>query len=146
MAFNVKFNLEDEFGRKTSRTWKNTSATIADCLADVAVIGPLLDAVIQGGMTGVNISTADDATTFVATSPSNIDENASIKVRGADSREYDFDLPMPIAAVRLAGGAIDVANVNLVAFFDQFLAAAKWRVNLFNPTDIVQVISGTLDK
>lgn len=146
MAFNVKFNIEDEFGRKTSRTWKNTGATIAAVLADVAIIGPLLDAIVQGGLTGVNISTADTATTFVASSPSNVDENASIKVRGGDTREYDFDLPMPIAAIRLAGGAIDVANAAVVSFFAQFLVGATWRVNLFNPTDITQVISGTLDK
>lgn len=146
MSFNVKFNLEDEFGRKTSRTWSNTGATIAAVLADVATIGPLLGAVIQGGLTGVNISTADSTTTFADTSPSNVDENASIKVRGGDAREYDFDLPMPIAALRQSGGTIDVDNAALVLFFAEFLVGDTWRINLFNPTDIADVISGTLDK
>lgn len=146
MAFTVRFNITDEFGRKTSRSWHNTEATIAGVLADVATMGPLLDAVTQGGLTGVNIQLGDKTTTFAAETPSNIDENASIKVTGGDGFVYDFDLPMPIAALRLGGGAIDTANAALVSFFAEFLTGDAWRVNLRNPTDIVTVDSGTLDK
>lgn len=143
---NVRFNLVDEFGRATSRTWSNDEPLLADVLADVAVIAPLLDAVIEGGLTGVVITIPSTASIFSSSSPSNIDENASLKVVGGDDRNYDFDLPMPIAALRLGGGAIDVANAALVSFMNSFLVGDAWRVNLNNPTDIVSVTSGTLDK
>ncbi len=143
---NVRFNMVDEFGRTTSRTWFNDEPLLAEVLTDVGIIAPLLEAVIQGGLTGIVITLSDTAETFVATTPSNIDENASVKVVGGDARNYDFDLPMPAAVLRLAGGSIDVANAALVSFFDQFLLADAWRINLSTPTDIASVTSGTLDK
>lgn len=143
---NVRFNLVDEFGRATTRTWFNDEPLLADILADVVILAPLLDAVIQGGLTSIVISIPSSATTFVSTSPSNIDENASLKVTGGDARNYDFDLPMPVAALRLGGGAIDTSNAALISFIDQFLLADAWRINLNNPTDIATLNSGTLDK
>lgn len=146
MAFTVKLNFMDEYGRKTSRSFGNTSALIADVLTDLATLAPLFEAVIQGGMLGATISIADKSDAFVATSPSNIDENASLQVVGGDGYNYDFDLPMPIAALRLAGGSIDTANAALVSLMAQWAVGAKWRVNLRSPTDIVSVTKGTLDK
>lgn len=143
---NVRFNIVDEFGRRTSRTWFNDEPLLADVLTDVGILAPLLEAVTQGGLTGIVITLADVAETFAATTPSNVDENASIKVVGGDARNYDFDLPMPTAVLRLAGGSIDVANAALVSFLDQFLLADAWRINLSAPVDIASVTSGKLDK
>lgn len=142
----VRFNLVDEFGRKTTRTWFNDEPLVAAVLSDVAIFAPLLDAVTQGGLTGIVITFSDAADAFVATSPSNIDENASLQVAAGDARNYDFDLPMPIAALRLGGGVIDVSNAALISFIGQFLLADAWRININNPTDIVSLTSGTLDK
>ena len=146
MAFNVQFKMVDEFGRKTTRTWGCTEATVALVLTALAVIAPLLDAITQGGLTGVNISTKDESDAFAFSSPSNVDENASITVIGGDTFNYDFDLPMPIASLRLSGGKIDVDDAAVVSFFAQFLTGGKWRINLRNPTDIVTVVEGKLDK
>jgi hypothetical protein len=52
---------------------------------------------------------------------------------------------MPIAALRLAGGAIDTANLDFIALFDAFGVAGEWRINNFTPTAISLVRSALLD-
>lgn len=146
MAFEVTFNLLDEFNRRTTRRYGNTSPLIADVLTDVGVHATALDLVTEGGLESVNITQRSTATTFAATTPSNIDENASLQVLAGDTFKYDFNLPMPIAALRLDGGIIDTGNANLLAYIALFNAAGKWRINTRVPTDIVSIIKGVLDK
>lgn len=149
MAFNVTFQMYDELNRETSKTWFNTNALIADVLTDVAALSPLLQAIIQGGLSGVVITQASTSGAFsTSAEESNIDEGMRIAVRGGDANRYSVSVPMPRNDLRQVGGSINVADPDVVAFFDEFdgLAGNNWRINLRNPTNIATVLSGTLDK
>jgi len=145
MTLPVTFTFVDSLARKTTRTWTTTSVTIVDALTDATALAALLDAVTEGGLQEITITRKDTAAAFAFSAGPNIDENASVKVPAADGRDYDFDLPMPIAALRLAGGAIDTANANFIALFDAFGVASAWRINNFTPTAISLVRSALLD-
>jgi len=145
MALPVTFTFRDSLSRKTTRTWVSVATTLAAALADVATLAPLVDAVTQGGLQKVTISSESTASAFAADAGSNVDENASITVLAADGRNYDLDLPMPITALRLAGGSIDTANADFIAFIDAFGVAEAWRLNVFAPTAIASVEKAILD-
>jgi len=145
MALPVTFTFVDALARKTTRTWTTTATTISQALTDIAALATLVNAVSDGGLQEVTITSKSVASAFAAAAGSNVDENASIKVLAADGRDYDVDLPMPIDALRLAGGAIDTANADFVAFIDAFGVADAWRINNFNPTAISLVRSAQLD-
>lgn len=149
MSFNVTFNMVDELNRKTTKTFFNTNALIADVLTDIAALSPLLQAIIQGGLVDVIISQASTGGAFTPSAEeSNVDEGMAIKVRGADTHGYSVGIPMPRNDLRQAGGAINVADPDVVAFFAKFdgTVGNDWRINLRNPTSIATVLSGTLDK
>jgi hypothetical protein len=147
MPANVTFHFVDQWGgAETSRSYHNTQALVADVLTDVAALAANFQAAIQGGLKNVNITFNDTTQAFVAEDPSNLDENASIKVRGNDGRLYDFDLPMPAQGLRLPGRQIDTANVVLTNVTDNFLVGGTWRLNLNNPTYITAIEGGILDK
>lgn len=141
----VQFNFRDTRGRLTSRSVVHTSNVIATILADIATLAPLWDTITDLGLENVTISLTDDADAFASAGVSNVDENVSVKVLAADGFKYDFDLPdMPDAFTPVE--LLDVTNPDVVAFFDQFGPASPWRINLRNPTAIVSLISGRLDK
>lgn len=148
--FLVTFNFIDDMQRKTQRSWVNANALIADVLTDVGTLAPLLDAVTEGGLQSVNISLPqpDTAEAFAAQNTSNIDDNASLTVSAADGRNYPFDLPMPVNALKQNGGTINVANSDLLALMAAFdgQTGNNWRINRYNPTVITGVISGKVDK
>lgn len=145
MALPVTFTFRDSLSRKTTRTWVSVATTIAGALTDVGVLAPLIDAISQGGLQKVTISAENTADAFAADAGSNVDENASITVLAADGRNYDLDLPMPITALRLAGGSIDTANAAFVSFIAAFGVGGNWRLNVFAPTAIVSVEKALLD-
>lgn len=145
MPFQCTFTFIDEFDRKTRRTWGNDQALIATVLTDIAAIVPLYQATGQGGVAGVTITQKDTSEDVAAETPSNVDENASIQVLGADGFAYDFNLPMPDADIRDAGGVIDVADADVVAFIAEFQGAKHWTINERNPTQIASIVKGVLD-
>lgn len=142
----VQFNWVDDYGRVRRQTLTTTDATIAAALASVTAFVALWDAVSNGGLNAVKISTSDSSDAFVAAADANIDVNASLQVQGADGFKYDLDVPMIIPSLVTGGGAIIIGDVALVAFTDQFLVAGKWRMNNRFPTEITAVLSGKLDK
>lgn len=146
MALQVQFSWLDSYNRVRRQTLTTTEATIALALTEVTAFVALFDPVSDGGLQGVSISTRDNSDAFAAAAGANIDVNASLSVQGADGFKYDLNLPMIIDSLVTGGGAIDIADVALVAFTNQFLSAGKWRVNNRFPTDITSVISGQLDK
>lgn len=146
MALQVQYRWLDAHGRVKRQTLTTTSTTIAAALIDVTAFVALFDPVSDGGLQSVSISVQDLADSFAAAAGSNIDVNASLKVQGNDGFKYDLNLPMIIDSLVTGGGAINIGDVALVAFTDQFLTAGKWRVNNRFPTFITSVISGQLDK
>ncbi len=145
MAFDVRFEFSDEKGRVTTRTYHNDLATIALVTAQMAVLAPLFDAAIMGGLNKIVLTQVDTSDTFVALADSNVDKNATLQVTGGDGRGYPFNLPMIKSAHVLPGGAIDVAAVAITNIIDEFDVAKSWHINLNNPTDITSLDGGTLD-
>lgn len=146
MAFDVRFEFTDEKARVTTRTYVNNLATVALVLVQAAVIAPLFDAVMMGGLNKIVLTQVDTSDAYAAIADSNTDKNASIKVLGEDGYNYDFDLPMINSALVLAGGAIDTADAAMVALFAEFVTAKSWRINRRNPTAIASVVDGLLDR
>lgn len=146
MAFQVRFNWLDEKLGKTSRTYHNTNAVLADVITQLAVLLPLFDAASMGGMDDIIITNVSTAATFAAIADSNVDKNGSIKVTGGDGRGYDFNLPMINSALVLPGGALDVTDAAITNVIDEFAVGKTWRVNLNNPTDITEITGGQIDK
>lgn len=145
MAFDVQFRIVDDYNRVTTRTWQNNQALVATVLTDVAVLAPLLEAIIEGGLERVVITQRSTATAFAAEAASNVDENGSIKVIGGDTFAYDFDLPMPYDTMKNPDGTLDLTLAAVTAFFAEFLTG-NFRINLRNPTTIATLVSGVLDK
>lgn len=141
----VKFAWLDSHGRNRRQTLTTTEATIAGALVEVTAFVALFDAISDGGLTNISISTTDNSDAFVAGAGSNVDVNASLQVQGADGFKYDLNVPM-IADAFVAGGSVVITDLAVVAFTNQFLAAGKWRMNNRFPTAITAVLSGTLDK
>jgi len=145
MTFRCKFNFRDSRARTTSRTFVNTQALIADVLTDIGTLAALWDVITDVQLIDVVITQVDTSEAFAGAATSNVDENTSVKVQGADNRIYDVDLPdLPDALHPIA--ALDITNVGITNFFDEFAVGQNWRVNLNNPTDITAILSGLLDK
>ncbi len=145
MPYTVKWNFRDSRGRTVSRSIHNTAALIADVLTDVGVLGPLWDALTDLAFEQVVITQRDDSDAFAGAAISNRDENTSVKVMGEDGYVYDFDLP-DVPDAKHPGESLDVTDADVVAFFDEFETADRWRINLRTPTAIASLISGKLDK
>lgn len=141
----VKFNFRDSRGRPTSRTLFNTQATVADVITDVGTLAALWNPLTDLAFEGVNISFIDPSSAFAGTPPSNIDENVSVQVTGADGYKYDLDLP-DVPDAKTPGEAMSIADADLLAFVAAFQGAGTWRVNLRNPVQITQILKATLDK
>lgn len=146
MAFQVTFAFNDGMLRKTTRRYVNTEALLSDVLVDIVAFAPLYDTIAQGGIKQVTISQISAATTLVPDPGSNVDDNASIGVLGGNGFEYDFDLPMPALPITMPGGGINLLDTDLLAFFAIFNAGGPWRINTRNPTDIVSLTKGSVDK
>ncbi len=146
MAFNVRFKFVDDHGRNTFRTYHNTQATIALVLTQVGVLAPVIDAAIEGGLTDVLISQVSTADAFAQAVDANIDTNGSLKVLAGDGFNYDFNVPMILPSLVLAGGVLDTDNVLLTNLVAEFASGKTWRINLRNPTDITEITGGSLDK
>jgi hypothetical protein len=145
----VQFNLIDHNNSVIRKKFWNTNTDLATVLADVAVMAPLLQAIVQGGLQDVTISTEDSSDAFaVSAEESNIDEGMTLSVLGGDGFNYPLKVPMPRSDLRLPGRAIALNDADLVAFLAKFDGGAgnDWRINLRNPTTVVSVNSGKLDK
>lgn len=142
----VQFTWLDAFGRLKRQTLITTAATIALALVEVTAFVALFTPISDGGLVNVSISTKDNADAFAATAGSNVDVNGSLKVAGADGFNYDLNVPMISSSLVTGGGAINIGDLALVAWTNQFLLAGNWRVNNRFPTEITSVISGQLDK
>lgn len=146
MAFTVRFNFLDSMGRTKGRSFHNTQAAIADVLTDVAVLAPLLNAIVEGGLQDIVITQKSDASAFAADAGSDIDNGMTLTLDTTATSNYGMRIPMPIDALKLAGGVIDTANAALLSFLAEFDALKTWRVNLDNPVSYVGIVKGTVDK
>lgn len=145
MSYTVKFNFRDSRGRSVSRSLHNDEPLIADVLTDVGELTALWNPLTDLAFENVVVTRRDDSDAFAGATVSNRDENTSVKVLAEDGYVYDFDLP-DIPDALHPGETLDVTDAAVVAFFDEFLTAGPWRINLRTPTAIASLISGKLDK
>ncbi len=146
MSFKCTFRFVDGYGRRTTRSYTNTNVLIATVLTELATFAAALDVIVEGGLESVHISQDDTSEAFAAAATSNKDENMSCQVLAGDGYNYDFDLPMPAAAIINADGSLDTTHGSVITFFALFLTGATWRINVRAPTDIVTILGGQLDK
>ena len=148
MAFNCTFRFIDDMGRPTTRTYVSTATLAADAEADVDTLAAAFDAASEGGLDGVTISYVYTGANFAADATSNIDDNASVTVSTSGNYNHPFDLPMPVAALKLAGGSFDSDDALWTAITDLFAGGVgqDWRVNKRNPVTITGTVGGKIDK
>lgn len=141
----VKFTFRDSRGRAISRTLAHEGTVVADILSDAGTLAGLWNPLTDLAFESVVVSFVDPSGAFAGAAVSNRDEGVSVQVQGGDGRKYDFDLPdMPDA--KMPTELLDVTDIDVVAFFDQFNTPNPWRINLNNPTPITALIKGVLDK
>lgn len=141
----VTFTFTDDNGRSTTRQFTTTSTTLADAITDVADFATKADLIFDSGLAGVVITQKDIAADYAALALSNIDEGATFQVTADDGFKYNIKIPIPTATIRVGGGALDLTDVNVIAFMDLFKTGGKWRVNNRTPTFVVTVDKGLLD-
>jgi hypothetical protein len=105
-----------------------------------------MTAAFDCGLSGIIITEKNGAADYAAIAGSNIDEGATFKVTADDGFDYSIKVPIPKAAIRAGGGTIDLADILVTAFTDQFLTGGKWRVNQRAPTFVTAVNQGLLDR
>lgn len=146
MAYSVRFNFVDAMGRIKGRSFHNNNALIADVITQVGVLAPLINAIIEGGLVNVIITQKNSAAAFAADAGSDVDNGMTLTLETTAPSNYGMRVPMPIDALKLAGGVVDTANAALLLFLAEFDAAKTWRVNLDNPVPYVSIVKGTVDK
>lgn len=121
-------------------------------LTTVAAIQTFLDAYLPlwAGVSGLGIQRADVVMPLTVSpqtpaANSNIDEGATFNVTTGDTYKTGFKIPGILDALRLPGGAIDLAALGVTNFFADYLTGDA-RVNKNNPTTVTVVNSGVLDK
>lgn len=145
MALAVTMTFTDDNGRSTNRTFTTTSSTISDAITDVADFATKADAILDCGLSGVSITTKDNAADFAPLADSNLDEGVTFQVTADDGFKYSIKMPIPSAAIRVGGGAISLVDAGVIAFTDLFKTGGKWRVNNRTPTFVTTVDKGLLD-
>lgn len=144
--FTVDLTFEDAYGRRTKRSYHHTGTLIATVLTDLTTMYARYDDIGDGAIICADIRQRDESSAVAAVAGANVDENASVQVTGGDGYKYDHNIPMPNAGILLTNGDVDIADTNLALWIDQFASGSNWRINLRNPTDIVEVNGGQLDK
>lgn len=145
MAFDVRFNFLDSRGRSTSRSFHNTNALVADVVTQIGVLLALWNVVTDLQFLYATIMNKDAASAFAGAAVSNVDENTSCKVIAGDGKVYDVNLP-DVPDAKHPGESLDMTDVDVANFFAEFAVGKTWRLNLNNPTEIVTLVSGQLDK
>jgi len=145
MAFDVRFNFLDSRGRSTSRSFHNTNALVADVVTQIGVLMTLWDAITDLQFLYATIMNKDTAAAFAGAAISNVDENTSCKVIAGDGKVYDVNL-CDVPDSFHPGESLDMTDLAVSNFFAEFAVGKTWRLNLNNPTEIVTLVSGQLDK
>lgn len=141
--FVVTLQLQDSFGRKTTKRVETETDVLAT--AQTAVDGLLSDlaAITDLECVGAIYSYRDASDTFAGEATSNIDQGATFRLRLADGAQTAYKVPgFPLSKVG-AGGIVDTTDADVVAFFDNFLAAGDFTVS--DGEAITAIEAGSLD-
>lgn len=136
----------DAQGRSTTKSFVGTATTVAAGVTDMTAL--LADFAAVSDLGTSKYSTAVDTVAVTAAgAAANKDEAVNIRLQMTDGSIENFRIPAPAKDAGglfeyVSGGAVDVANADIVAFFANFLAGGVFRIN----GKIVQsILSGTLE-
>lgn len=135
----------DGQGRRTTKEFSNTDATIAAAQASMAALITDFILVSDIGTTKYS-SSVDAAAVNAAGAAANKDEAVNIRLLMTDGSYENFRIPAPAKDANgvfnyVTAGVVDVAHADIVAFFANYIGGV-FRVN---GKQVSQVVSGTLE-
>jgi hypothetical protein len=141
--YEVKYVIEDEQGRSTSRQVLFDAADEAALLTAAAAHATDLQALTKSGISEY----AYRRTVSVGNVPaagSNIDAGATFRFNSALPIDPTVKVPDPVEAVKDGQGGIDLSSIIVTDWFANYNPGSA-RVNRNNPTQPTSVLEGTLD-
>ena len=151
----VNVELVDGQGRPTSLglVLQSDVVTLAGAQAAFDVFDGLYAAAGGGGIVGANVTFPLTVTPTSADPDSKVGDTGWIKLLLADGRKPSYGFPMPKKTAGvfdwIVGGQVDKTNADLIAYFDQFLAAGALAYGRYTATVLAAsggIIGGYLDK
>lgn len=142
--FVATVTMIDSKNRQCTKRYETETDVLLTAQTAVAALVTDLELVTDLGVVTVTYSVSDDALASSADPASNIDTGATFRCRLDDGKIAAHKVPgFPLAKVG-TGGAIDCADVDVVAYFDNFLLAGDF--TLSDGQTITAVLTGMLDK
>jgi hypothetical protein len=136
----------DAQGRRTTKEFSDTTATIAD--GQTAMNALITDFIAVSDIGTSKYTTGTElAAVHAVGAAANKDEAVVMRLQMTDGTIENFRIPAPAKDGNgvfeyVSGGVVDIANANIVAFFDNFLAGGVFRVN---GKTLSSIISGVLE-
>jgi len=144
MAFAATIELQDSYGRKSSKRVETTDATLAAAIATIALYLTDLAAITDLACLKVSYHSEDTSGAFSGEAVSNVDVGATFRVLLDNGKYAAHKVPGFPTSLVGSGGSIDVAGEEVVAYFANFLTGGACRLSEGNY--VVSVVSGTLDR
>lgn len=143
MAINATVTLIDSLNTQTQKRYEMETDVLATAQAVMAAFIPELEAITDLGVVSISYTLKDTTEASEAAANSSVDAGATFRCRLADGGIAVHKVPgFPIAKVG-SDRNIDVADVDVAAYFDNFLAAGEF--TLSDGEVITAVLSGTFD-
>lgn len=143
MAFVATITMVDSLNTQITKRLETKTDVLATAQAAVAALVTDLAAVTDLGVVSVVYSLKDATLASAAGANSSVDSGATFRLRLADGSVAAHKVPgFPISKV---GGnrAIDPADADVVAYFDNFLAGGSF--TLSDGEVITSILSGSYD-
>lgn len=144
MAFAATVELQDSYGRKSSKRVETTAATLADAITAIGLYLTDLAAITDLACLKVSYHSEDTSGAFSGQAGSNVDVGGTFRVLLDNGKYAAHKVPAIKATLVDSGGNIDVADALIVAYFANFLTGGDCRLSEGN--FVVSVVSGILDR
>lgn len=143
MAIVATLTLIDSLNTQVTKRYECEATTLAQAAIDMNALIADLDAITDLGFVSVTYSEKDVTEAQAAEANSSVDAGATFRLRLADGGIAVHKVPgFPISKVG-SDRNIDVSDVDVAAYFDNFLAAGAF--TLSDGEVITSVLSGTFD-
>lgn len=144
MAVKCVLTLVDSMGREVTKRIETNQTTLVDAAGAISDYIIDLEAVTDLGSIGSSYSAVGSGNTFSVTSGSNVDTGATFKVLTGTGKKAAHHVPGFKQSLAGGGGAIDVTQNEVVAYFANFLTGGELRLS--DGEYVAQVLSGKMDK
>jgi hypothetical protein len=142
--FTAVVTLIDSQSRQVTKSYETETDVLATAQVAVAALVADLEAVTDLGVVKVTYTVGDVTLESAAGAGSNVDVGATFRCRLDNGKIAALKVPgFPIAKCS-GGGAVDLTDADVIAYFANFEAAGDFKVSEGNV--ITSVLSGQLDK